>query len=80
MAQIQFLILNEYLGFGYKGIVFCRNNGKNGQETHSTKMGADSSVKNTPNAPEFICPNCLLKPQSSGFQLERFHWASVVPD
>ena len=32
-------------GFGYKGLVFCENNGllmeKNGQGTHSTKMGAD---------------------------------------
>ena len=31
-------------------------------------MGADSSAENTPNAPEFICPICLSKPKSSGFQ------------
>ena len=31
-------------------------------------MGADSSGKNTPNAPEFIFPICLSKPKSSGFQ------------
>ena len=34
----------------------------------STKMGADSLAENTPNAPEFICPICLPKPKSSGFQ------------
>ena len=32
-----------------------------GQETHSTKMGADKSSKNTPIAPKFICPICLSK-------------------
>ena len=25
--QIQITITNKYLGFGYKGLVFCRNNG-----------------------------------------------------
>ena len=29
---------------------------------------ADSSAEDSPNAPEFICPICLLKPKSSGFQ------------
>jgi hypothetical protein len=42
-------------------------NGKHGQGTHSTKMGADRLVKNIPNAPEFICSNCLPKPNSLGF-------------
>jgi hypothetical protein len=28
------------------------NNGKDGQGTHCTKMGADSLAKNTPNTPE----------------------------
>ena len=41
-------------------------------------MGADSSAENTPNAPEFISPICLPKPNSSGFQEKRLHWASVV--
>ena len=31
-------------------------------------MGADSLAENTPNAPEFICPVCLPKPKSLGFQ------------
>ena len=26
-AQIQIPVPNKYLGFGYKGLVFCRNNG-----------------------------------------------------
>ena len=38
------------------------NNGKHGQRTHSTKL-----AKNIPNAPKFICPNCLPKPKSLGF-------------
>ena len=32
------------------------------------KMGANSLAENTPNVPEFICPICLPKPKSSGFQ------------
>ena len=47
-AQIQIPIPNKYLGFGYKGLVFCRNNG--------WLMGADKSTKSTLNAPKFICP------------------------
>ena len=43
-------------------------NGKHGQGTHSTKMGADKLDENTPNAPKFICPICLPKDKSSGFQ------------
>ena len=30
------------------------------------------------NNPEFICPICLPKPKSSGFQLKRLHWTFVV--
>ena len=32
---------------------------KHGQGTHSTHMGADKSAKSIPNAPKYICPNCL---------------------
>ena len=50
--QIQIPIPNKYLGCGFKGLVFCRNNGqlmeKSGQGTHSTKMGADKSAENAP--------------------------------
>ena len=38
---------------------------------HCTKMGSDSSDKNTPNAPEFICPICLPKTKSFGFQWKK---------
>ena len=62
---IQIPMPNKFLGFGYKGLVFCRNNG---QRTHCTKMGADKLAKNTPNAPKFTCPNCLPKPKSLGFR------------
>ena len=46
-------------------------NRKHGQGTHCTKMGADGWAENTPNAPEFICPICLPKPKSSGFQWKK---------
>ena len=42
-------------------------NGKHGQKTHSTKMGADELAENTPNAEKFICPICLPMPKSLGF-------------
>ena len=44
------------------------------------KMGADKSTKSTPNAPEFICPNCLSKPKNWYFDKKGLHWASVVRD
>ena len=53
----------------------CKNIGHpNGQGTHSTKMDADSSAENTPNAPTFICPS----PKIWDFDEKRLHWASVV--
>ena len=59
------------------------NNGKHGQGTHITKMGAESLAENTPNDPKFICPICLpnLSAQAQKFWIsmkKRLHWASVV--
>ena len=34
-------------------------------------MGKDSLAENTPYATEFICPICLLKPKSFGFQWKK---------
>ena len=34
-------------------------------------MVADSLAENTPNAPEFVCPICLPKTKSSGFQWKK---------
>ena len=39
-------------------------------------MGADKLSENTPNAPKFICPNCL--PKFWDFDEERLHWVSEV--
>ena len=62
-------IPNKYLGRGYKGLVFCRNNGwiwldngKHGRGTHSTKMGADIVWPKIPQMPQnlsahFVCPS-----------------------
>ena len=59
------------MGFGYKGLVFCWSNGwlikKHGQGTHSSKIGADKSAENTPNAAKLFGPICLPKPKSLGF-------------
>ena len=41
-----------------------------------TKMCADKSGKNTPNAPKFICPS----PKVLDFDEIRPHWVSVVRD
>ena len=47
-------------------------NGKHGQGTHCTKMGADKLA----NAPKFICPS----PNVWDFDEKRLHWAFVVRD
>ena len=49
------------MGVGCKGLVFYRNNGKHGQGTHSTKMGADSPAENTTNASKKFNPKYLPK-------------------
>ena len=51
-----------------------------GQWTHCTKMGADKLAGNTPNAPKFICPNCLPGPKVWDFDEKMLHWVSVVRD
>ena len=68
-SQIQIPLPKKYLGVGYKGLVFCRNNGwimkKHRQGTHSTKMGADIPAENIPNPSKDFSPKCLPKPKSS---------------
>ena len=41
------------------------------QGTYCTNIGADNLAENTTNAPEFICPICLHKAESSGFQWKK---------
>ena len=60
--------------------IFCRNNGKHGQGTQSTKMGADSLAKNTLNASTNFSPICLPKPKSLGFLKRSSLCVSVVRD
>ena len=48
-------------------------NGKHGQGTHCTKMGADKLAENTPNA-QIVCQS----PKVWDFDEKRLHWASVV--
>ena len=35
-------------------------------------------AKNTPNAPKFICPNCLTKPKRLGFRIKLVSYLGVV--
>ena len=75
-TQTQIPIPIKYLGFGYKGLVFCRNDGGLMEKTdignHSTKMGVDQLDKDTPNAPKFIYPKVW------DFDEKRLRWASVI--
>ena len=55
------------------------NNGKHGQGTHSTKMGADSLAENTPNASKHFSPKCLPKPKSWNFLKKALSlWVTIV--
>ena len=56
------------------------NNGKNGQGTHCTKVGADKLADHTTNAPKFIYQNRLSKPKLWDFDEKRLHWSFVVRD
>ena len=56
------------------------NNGKHGQGTCSTTMGADSLAENTLNASKHFSLKCLLKPKSSRFLKKSSLWVSVVRD
>ena len=38
-----------------------------GPTSQSTEVGANKLAENTPNAPKFICPNCLPKLKRLGF-------------
>ena len=46
-----------------------------GLTDHSTKIGADKAAEN---APKCICPICLAKPKSSGFQRKKVSLEPVV--
>ena len=51
-------------------------NGKHGQGTHYTKMGADKSAEKIPKnlSAQIVCPS----PKVWDFDEKRLHWASVV--
>ena len=64
-AQIQIPVLNKYLGFWYKGLVFCRNNGWLMENTDKgltvSKWVLINWPKIPPNAPKFIYPSAQPK-------------------
>ena len=82
VAQIQIPIPNKYLGVGYKGLVFCRNNG-----WIMENMAKDLSVPKwvlivqpkIPHMPQKnFSPKCLRKPKSSRFLKKSSLWMSVL--
>ena len=58
-AQIQIPVPNKYLGCGYKGLFFCKNNVK---LTAVLKWRLIVLAKNIPNGPKYISPICQPKP------------------
>ena len=75
VAQIQIPIPNKYLGCEYKSLVFFRNNDwimeKMDKGLTVPKWVLNSSAENSPNAPKLICPICLPKFKSLGFQRKK---------
>ena len=75
--KIQIQISNKYLRCGYKGLVFCRNNGWMLENMDHGPCGLTvpkwvlifSLAENK--YPKFVCPIFLFKPKSSGFQWKR---------
>ena len=83
-AQIQIPNSTKYLGCGYKGLVFCRNNDwlmenvDKGLKVPEWLLIVQPKIPQS--APKFICPICLPKPKSLRFQWrwKKLHWASIV--
>ena len=71
------------MGFGYKDLVFCKDNGwvmenTDKELTLPNWAGTDKSAENTPNAHKIFGPIYLPKPKSLGFSKKRSPWVSVV--
>ena len=69
--HIQTPIPNKYLACGYKGLVFCRNNGWIMENMDMGLTVPKCLAGNTPISPEFIWSICLPKTKSSGFQWKK---------
>jgi hypothetical protein len=77
VTQIQIPIPNKYLGCGYKGLVFCRNNG--------CEMENMDKGLTVPKWVLIVWPKIPQMPQNLSAQFvcpspneKRLHWASVV--
>ena len=81
-AQIQISTPNKYLGFGYKGLVVCRNNGWLMENMDKGLAVPKWVLINRPKIPQipqnisaqFVC----LSPKFWDFDEKRLHRASVV--
>ena len=76
---IQIPIPYKYLGFGYKGLVFCRNNGWLMKNMDKGLTVPKWVLINRPKMPQnlsvqIVCPI----PKVWDFDEKRLHWASVV--
>ena len=54
-------------------------NRKNGQGTHSGKIGADKVAENIPNAQNIFGPICLPKPKKLGFSEKKLSLGVRTP-
>ena len=77
-------IPNKYLGCGYKGLVFCRNNGwlmenmDKGLTAPKWVLIVWPKIAQMPQSlfAQFVCPS----PKVLDFSEKRLHWASIVRD
>ena len=60
--------ISKYLIFGYRGLVFYRNDG---QGTHSTKMSAYKSAENTKKWLKIYLPNLSAQARKFGISMKK---------
>ena len=79
---IQIPIPNKYLGCGYKGLVFCRNNGwvmKNMYKGLSVPKWVLIVWPKIPQMPQNLFAQFVFpSPKVLDFTEKRLHWASIV--
>ena len=73
-AQIQIPIPNKYLGFGYKGLVFCRNNGglmENMDKGLTVPKWVLIRQPKIPQMPQIYLPNLSVQAQNFGISMKK---------
>ena len=81
-AQIQIQIANKYLGCGYKGLVFCRNNGwimENMDKGLTVPKWVLIVWPKIPQMPQWLASQ-FVSPSFKNLDFNRLYWAFVVGD